>query len=197
MRRLRRAGQAEGRVDLVPDLRALANLALALSTEEGGAAMMPAVLVTLSAAIDAFIGDLARRGRSQATRTSYRRLLNDFADRVRDKPPAELELADYERFLDRWTDSSPSTLASGVSLVRSFSRFLYERGWAAEDVAFPLQRPKRARYEDLDVVTVSPKKSCKCWTRPATGRSFSASRRPFTWGLVERRWPASVAVTST
>jgi integrase len=116
----------------------------------------PAVVVTFSAAIDAFIGDLARRGRSQATRTSYRRLLNDFADRVHDKPPAELELGDYERFLDRWTDSSPSTLASGVSLVRSFSRFLHERGFASEDVAYPLQGPRRKRYEDLEVVSVTP-----------------------------------------
>jgi integrase len=116
--------------------------------------MMPAV--TLSAAIDAFIGDLARRGRSQATRTSYRRLLNDFADSVRDKPPADLELGDYEAFLDRWTDSSPSTLASGVSLVRAFSRFLYNRGYTAEDVAYPLQRPRRKRPEDLEIVTVSP-----------------------------------------
>jgi len=71
------------------------------------------------------------------------------------QPPAELELSDYERFLDRWTDSSPSTLASGVSLVRSFSRFLYERGWASDDVAYPLQRPRRKRYEDLEVTTVS------------------------------------------
>jgi site-specific recombinase XerD len=111
--------------------------------------------VTFSKAIDAYIGHLARTGRSQATRNSYRRLLNDFADVVRDKPPAELELADYEQFLDRWTDSSPSTLASGVSLVRKFSRFLYERGWSETFVAEPLQRPGRKRSEDLDVVTVS------------------------------------------
>jgi integrase len=113
------------------------------------------VSVTFSRVIDAFIGDLARRGRSQATRNSYRRLLNDFADVVRDKPPFELELSDYERFLDRWTDSSPSTLASGVSLVRAFSRFLYERGEASEDFTRYLVRPRRKRAEDLDVVTVS------------------------------------------
>jgi integrase len=123
--------------------------------DRGGLTMRAAVSPTFSRAIDAFIGDLARRGRSQATRNSYRRLMNDFADVVRDKPPAELELADYEKFLDRWTDSSPSTLASGVSLVRAFSRFLYERGFASEDVAYPLQRPRRKRSEHLDVVTVS------------------------------------------
>src|SRR5262245_23642760 len=50
-----------------------------------GNTMSAAVLPTFSRAIDAFIGDLARCGRSQATRNSYRRLLNDFADVVRDK----------------------------------------------------------------------------------------------------------------
>jgi hypothetical protein len=39
--------------------------------------------------------------------------------------------------------------------VRSFSRFLHGRGWASEDVAYPLQRPRRKRYEDLEVTTVS------------------------------------------
>jgi integrase len=74
---------------------------------------------------------------------------------VHDKAPDQLDLSDYERFLDRWTESSPSTLASGVSLVRSFSRFLRDRGWASEDVAQPLQRPRRKRYEDLEVTTVT------------------------------------------
>jgi integrase len=115
---------------------------------------MPAV-VTLGHAVDFYIAHLAREGRSPATRTSYRRLLTDFARSCRDKAPAELELADYERFLDRWTDSSPSTLASGVSLVRGFSRFLFERNLATEDVAHLLRRPRRKRAEDLDVVTVT------------------------------------------
>jgi integrase/recombinase XerD len=115
---------------------------------------MPAV-VTLGHAIDFYIAHLAREGRSNATRASYRRLLNDFARVARDKAPADLDLSDYEKFLDRWTDSSPSTLASGVSLVRGFSRFLYERGLATEDVAHQLRRPRRKRAEDLDVVTVS------------------------------------------
>jgi integrase len=123
--------------------------------------MIHTVPATFSRAIDAFIGDLARSGRSQSTRNSYRRHLNHFADLVRDKPPAELELSDYEQFLDRWTDSSPSTLASGVSLVRAFSRFLYERGEAAEDVAYPLQRPRRKRSEDLDVVTIGSEEVAK------------------------------------
>jgi integrase len=119
-----------------------------------GVTMAPAV-TTLGHAVDRYIGHLAREGRSPATRASYQLLLTDFACSCRDKAPGDLELDDYERFLDRWTGSSPSTLASGVSLVRGFSRFLYERGYATVDVAAPLKRPKRKRPEDLDVVTVS------------------------------------------
>jgi len=106
-------------------------------------------------AIDLYIGDLARRSKAQSTRDSYRRLLNDFAELVRDKDVDQLHLADYERFLDRWTNGEPSTLAAGVSLVRGFSRFLWERGYAGSNVADPLKRPRRKRPEDLDVVTVT------------------------------------------
>src|SRR5262245_8531222 len=113
------------------------------------------VRVTFSRAIDLYLGDLARQGRRPSTLETYRRLLNDFADVVRDRPPAELMLEDYERFLDRWITLKPSTLASGVSLVRGFSRFLHERGYAAEFVAEPLKRPRRPSAEELEVVTIS------------------------------------------
>lgn len=120
-------------------------------------------------AIDLYLGVLARRGRRPNTIASYRRLLYDFADLAPGKDTHELELADYERFLNRWTGAAPSTLASGVSLVKGYSRFLYERGLAAEDVAFPLKRPKRKRAEELDVVRVTladiPKlfNACRTW----------------------------------
>jgi integrase len=113
------------------------------------------LVVTLGDAIDYYIGDLARQGKSASTRRSYRRLLAHFADQVRDKPPGDLTLEDYERFLDRWTDAKPSTLASSVSLARGFSRYLFERGHTAEDVAAPLKRPRRQRPEDVAVVSVT------------------------------------------
>ena len=93
---------------------------------------------------------------STITKDGYRRNLNTFAALIKDKDADELLLRDYERFLDRWTDGSPSTLATG-SLVRGLSRFLYERGYASSDVAEPepLKRPTRFRAEDLNGVTVS------------------------------------------
>ncbi len=111
--------------------------------------------MTLGRAIDLYLGDLARQGRRPSTLETYRRLLNDFADVVGDRTPAELILEDYERFLDRWITLKPSTLASGVSLVRGFSRFLHERGYAETFVAEPLKRPRRPPAEELDVITIS------------------------------------------
>ena len=57
--------------------------------------------------------------------------------------------------MNRWAASAPSTLASSVSLVKGFSEFLWERGYATEHVAFRMKRPRRLRAEDLDVVTVT------------------------------------------
>jgi integrase len=109
----------------------------------------------IGAAIDLFLGELARRGRKPGTLDAYRIKLNHLADDVRDAFVHEIELADYERFLNRWVGSAPSTLAGSVSLVTGFSTFLWERGYVPAHVAYPLRRPPRPRPEDLDVVTVS------------------------------------------
>lgn len=119
-----------------------------------GVMILPGVS-DLGDCIDGYLTDLSLRNRSERTLLSYRRLLNDFAATVPGKCACELELRDYERFLGRWVGKSPSTLASGVSLVKSFSRFLYERGLTPVDVAYPLKRPRRLPAEDLPVVTVS------------------------------------------
>ena len=118
--------------------------------------LLPRVL-TIGRAIDLYIGELARRGRAKTTRDSYQRLLNDFADTLpyRDFIVSEIEREHYERFLNRWVDSEPSTLASGVSLCHGFSTFLYERGYAEHDEAHDIKRPRRKKPDDLDVVTVS------------------------------------------
>lgn len=106
-------------------------------------------------AIDAYIGELARQGRAASTLASYRRLLNDFATHARKRYVEELTLRDYERFLDRWVGMENSTLASGVSLIRRFSLYLWKRGYTETWTAEPLERPKRKHYEDLAVTTIS------------------------------------------
>jgi integrase len=137
-------------------------------------------------AIDLYLGDLARRGRSARTIEAYERKLNDLADVVRDSYVHEIRLADYERYLNRWIGSSRSTLASGVSLVKGFSEFLWERDYTEEHVALRLKRPPRPRAEDLDVVTVTSKDvarmldCCETWQEYlclATGIYLGARRR--------------------
>jgi integrase len=115
----------------------------------------PSRLVNTGHAIDLYLGDLARRGRSVRTLDKYRRHLGRLADVAPGRDTHELELADYERFLNQWVGSAASTMASGVSLCRGFSRFLFDRELAPADVAYPLQRPRRPRPDDLDVVTVT------------------------------------------
>jgi integrase len=112
----------------------------------------------LSRAIDLYIDDLALRKRSRRTRDGYERLLFDFArliDPHSERVVAEIGEDDCRRFLGRWRDGSPSTLASGVSLLRGFFRFLERKGEIARSPMFNIERPARQRAEDLDVVTVS------------------------------------------
>lgn len=69
-------------------------------------------------AIDLFLGDLARQGRKSGTLLDYRYKLNLLADDLKDCYVDEIELADYERFLNRWVGRAASTLAGAVSLAR-------------------------------------------------------------------------------
>ena len=107
-------------------------------------------------AIDLYIGDLANSGRRPSTLASYERLLFDFADTLpRECLCNAISYEDYMHYLSRWRGKSPSTLASGVSLLKGFSAFLAEHGYAQADVGAKLKRPRRKRPEDLEVITVS------------------------------------------
>lgn len=107
------------------------------------------------AAIDLYIGELARLGRTQETRKTYSRILNMLATDLRDKPPSEVTTDDLRKFLQRWIDNSPTTLAMHVSILKVFFRFLAENDIVETDPTIKLRRPPKKRPEDLDVVTVS------------------------------------------
>lgn len=113
---------------------------------------------SISRAIDRYEGELARRGRTHATRKKYcRDVLYPFADLLERRG---LDLQDIttdhcREYLDRWVDASKSTLALYVSVVRGFLAFCHDEGWIATNPGEPLKRPKRPRPEDIDVVTVS------------------------------------------
>ena len=120
-------------------------------------------------AIDLFVGDLARQGRKDGTLRDYRYKLNLLADDLKDGYVDEIDLTDYERFLNRWVGAAPSTLASSVSLVHVFSKFLWRRGFASVDVGRVIERPRKPRPEDLDVLTVGTEdvrrmlEACESW----------------------------------
>lgn len=109
-------------------------------------------------AVDAWLGDLARAGRSPATRLKYQQVLWLFAaflerEGIRDCDRVTTDLC--RRFLNKWVDSSPSTMALGVTVVRGFFAFLVDETVLEHSPAERIRRPKRKRPEELDVVTVT------------------------------------------
>jgi len=115
--------------------------------------MMPRVR-DLDQATDLYIGELARRGCTPATRDSYQRILWAFSARYDELAPWEVVPDDCRRFLDRWVNCSPSTLAQYVSILRGFFSFLLDEQIVESNPMERIRRPPRKRPEDLDVVTV-------------------------------------------
>jgi integrase/recombinase XerD len=106
-------------------------------------------------ATDAYIGELARLGRTRATRRKYQEVLWQLATHIGDKDLDQVTTADLRSFLDRWVNASPSTVALYVSILRGFFQFLVDETALTESPMATIRRPPRKRPEDLDVVTVS------------------------------------------
>src|SRR5581483_11303641 len=94
--------------------------------------------------VDLYIGELARQGRTDATRIKYQQVLFEFADHVEriGRTPTETTTNDCRTFLDVFTrprkprryqtgmrpPASPSTLALYVSILRCYFAFLKDEG---------------------------------------------------------------------
>jgi integrase len=117
--------------------------------------------VRVSRAIDLWMGELARAGRSPSTRRSYERYLFKFAGHVERARPEvdvrELSATDCREFLDRWSDASASTVCTIHSALNGFFRWLYLEGELEANPMLRIARPRRQRPEDTDVVIVTPK----------------------------------------
>lgn len=109
----------------------------------------------IHAAIDLYLGDLARQGRAPSTCAKYKAVLDPFGDQVRDKTLDEITSDDVRRYLDRWSAASKSTLALYVTVIRRFFDFCVDEGIVRTSPAERLKRPPRPRPEDLDVVTIT------------------------------------------
>jgi integrase len=111
---------------------------------------------SLDYSTDLWLGDLALTRKSDETRRKYRYLLEQFAEMFEHLTPAEVQEEHCRRFLARWADSSPSTLALHVSILRGFFKFLKaQKIIGAVSPMENIERPRRHRPEDLDVVSVT------------------------------------------
>jgi site-specific recombinase XerD len=106
--------------------------------------------------MDRFLGELARRGYSPRTRDDYFRKLcllcdglDDEAD-VRDVTPDECR-----DFLDRWISHKPGTRYHSWAVLSSFFRWLYQTGAIETNPMARIEAPKRLRYDEVEVTTVS------------------------------------------
>lgn len=121
-------------------------------------------MLTPSHAVDLFLGDLARRSRSQSGRTvdSYRRILDKFTDQLGvDKDVTEITTDDCRRFLDRDARGrngqrlKPGTQATNYAILNSFFKWLYLQDRIKRNPLDHVPRPRRINPDNLDVTTVS------------------------------------------
>ena len=125
----------------------------------------------LDRAIDRYIGDLARRGRSRRTRDDYWRKLIGLTKLpgLLEADVADVADDDCRAYLDRWRDRSAGTIAHSVSVLNGFFGWAYDHDLIARNPMERIKRPRRPRPEDLDVKTVSADEvrrlfdSCDTW----------------------------------
>lgn len=75
-------------------------------------------------AFDAYLGDLARAGRTPATRLKYQQILWAFADTIDERDCDRITPDHCRRFLDRWVNATPSTQALSWTILNGFFGFL-------------------------------------------------------------------------
>jgi integrase len=109
--------------------------------------------VRLDRALDLYMGDLARQGRSPRTRQTYWSklvLLADKFENVEDVTPEACAA-----FVDRWKDSAVGTLAHSVTTTKVFFRWCEEQEYITRSPAEKLKRPRKPSPDELDVVTLT------------------------------------------
>ena len=131
-------------------------------------------MLPLDRAVDLYLGELARRGRSPRTIDAYRRKLWRLCADLDDRDVAVVTADDCRRFLDRWQQREPGTLAHSVTTLNGFFRWLYDEDRIERSPMERIRRPPLRRPEDLDVVTVTAGDvlrilaACETWTELLT-----------------------------
>ena len=112
----------------------------------------------LDRAVDVYVGELARLGRSQRTRDDYWRKLNGLCSLpgLRGAEVTAVTDDDCRAYLDRWSSASAGTMAHSVSVLNGFFAWLYENRRIERNPMERIKRPRKPKPEDLDVKTVRP-----------------------------------------
>jgi integrase len=116
--------------------------------------------VRLARAVDLWVGELARAGRTESTRASYERYLFKLVDQLErskvDVDVRDVTTNDLRAFLNNWLTASPSTVCSIHSALKGLFHWLYLEGDVDANPMSRIPRPRRPRPEDVDVVIVTP-----------------------------------------
>lgn len=102
-------------------------------------------MTDLARLADDWDGHLARKSRSAETRRHYRRTIWKLVDHLGDRDAASITRQDCERFLNRWADRAPATLAARTAAVAGFTAYLVDVGVLADD---PMRRVAPSRDRD-------------------------------------------------
>jgi site-specific recombinase XerD len=114
----------------------------------------------LSRAVDLWIGELARAGRSEGTRASYRRHLWKLIEQLERQRPdidvREVTATDCRRFLDAWVGKKASTICTVHSAVNGLFGWLYLEGEVEANPMIRIRRPRRPKPGETEVVILTP-----------------------------------------
>ena len=112
--------------------------------------------VTPARAVDRFLDELARRGYSPRTRDDYFRKLCLLCDGLDDEAYVrDVTPDDCRDYLDRWREHKAGTRYHSWAVLSSFFRWLYQTGAIETNPMARIEAPKRLRYDEIEVTTVS------------------------------------------
>jgi site-specific recombinase XerD len=114
--------------------------------------------VRLDRAIDLYLGDLARQGKSTRTLTTYGVRLMPLCGARDVVEPRDVRLVTTDEcrsYLDNWRESAPGTRYHAWAVLSGFFKWLYRAELIDENPMLRMEPPRRLPPEDLDVVTLA------------------------------------------
>jgi len=114
--------------------------------------------VRLDRAIDLYLGDLARQGKSPRTLETYGVRLMPLCgpwEVVEPRDVRDVTADDLRAYLDTWRHSAPGTRYHAWAVLSGFFKWLYRAEMIDLNPMLRIEAPKRLAPEDLDVVSLS------------------------------------------